>query len=184
MFPCWLQRVGEPVPHMRWGWGQVLGSGQRGWAGFLFPLCGAVCRNHDQYPAFAPGCSEIPLGFWSICILLLIIFPNCTCMQLFLAPYNFFVLWCLMWLLSWYTHCSKLSQPVSFPTEGSTPLFLRVKGPKLSSIKTLCWTVSKLWIQFLSLGPALFLRINSVEVILFIIFMLISCFLWWICSPG
>ena len=112
-----------------------------GWAGCLFPLGGAVCRNHDQHPAFAPGCSEIPLGFWSICILLLIIFPNCTCMQLLLAPYNFFVFWCLMCLLSRYTHCSKLSQPVSFPTEGSTPLFLTVKGTKLSSIKTSpCWT--------------------------------------------
>ena len=43
--------------------------------------------------------------------------------------------------MSRFTHCSKLSHPVSLPTEGSTPLFLTVKGPKLSSIQTsACWT--------------------------------------------
>ena len=122
---------------MRVGVGPRFRPGE--WPGCLFPLGGAVCRDPDQHPAFAPGCSEIAFGFGlfvSCCY-----FPNCTCMQLLLARYNFFVFWCLIWLLSRYTHCSKLSQPVSLPTEGSTPLFLTVKGPKLSSIKTSpCWT--------------------------------------------
>ena len=28
-------------------------------------LGGAVCRHHVQYPAFAPGTSEVAAGFWS-----------------------------------------------------------------------------------------------------------------------
>ena len=33
--------------------------------------------------------------FWSFCISLSIIYPNCTCTQLILVPYSFFVLSCL-----------------------------------------------------------------------------------------
>ena len=109
-----------------------------GWAGWFVPPWWCCVQESWPVPCFCSRLLWNRLRFWSICILLLIIFPN---MQLLLAPYNFFVFWCLMWLLSRFTHCSKLSQPVSLPTEGSTPLFLTVKGPKLSSIRTSpCWT--------------------------------------------
>ena len=38
-----------------------------------------------------PASQKWQLGFWSFCILLSIICPNCTGMQLFLVPYSFFV---------------------------------------------------------------------------------------------
>ena len=41
-----------------------------GWLGWsAHPLGGAVCRNHAEYPAFAPGISEAAVGFWPFCIL-------------------------------------------------------------------------------------------------------------------
>ena len=52
-----------------------------------------MCRDHVQYPAFAPGTSETAVGFWLPCILY-IICPTCACMQLFLAPYFFLVFCC------------------------------------------------------------------------------------------
>ena len=47
-------------------------------------------------PCFFPVLQKWQLGFWSFCIniSLSIIFPNCTRMQLFLAPYSFFVFCC------------------------------------------------------------------------------------------
>ena len=32
-----------------------------------------MCRAHAKYPAFAPGASEVVVGFWPFCILLVII---------------------------------------------------------------------------------------------------------------
>ena len=49
-----------------------------------------------QCPAFAPHSSEVAVGFfWSFCILLSIICPNCARLQLFLVPYSFFAFCCL-----------------------------------------------------------------------------------------
>ena len=45
----------------------------------LAVLC--VCRGHVQFPVFAPGSPEVAVGFfWSFCVLLSIICPNCACM--------------------------------------------------------------------------------------------------------
>ena len=48
--------------------------------------------------------------FVRFCILLSILRPNCTCMQLFLVPYSFFVFCCLRRHLSRCRRCSKGSQ--------------------------------------------------------------------------
>ena len=61
---------------------------------YLHLLGGAVCRDHAQSPASALGTSEVAVGFWPFCTLLLIICPNCTCMQLFLVSYSLFVFCC------------------------------------------------------------------------------------------
>ena len=66
-------------------------------------LGGAVCRDHVQYPAFAPGTSETAVGFWLSCILY-IICPPCACMQLFLAPHFFLVFCCFRRHLSRCKH--------------------------------------------------------------------------------
>ena len=48
--------------------------GLEGWLRWsVHPLGGAVCREHAQYPASAPGTSEAATGLWSFCILLFII---------------------------------------------------------------------------------------------------------------
>ena len=36
------------------------------------PLGGAVRTDHAQYPAFAPGTSEVAVGLWPFCILFII----------------------------------------------------------------------------------------------------------------
>ena len=72
------------------------------------------------------------LDFWSLCIFLLIICPNCPCMQLFLVPYTFSFC-CLRRHLSRWKHCSK-RDPGSGPSLPHSPLgilhpsFLGVKG--------------------------------------------------------
>ena len=33
-----------------------------------YPCGGAMCRDHAQYPAFAPGTSEVAVGLWPFCI--------------------------------------------------------------------------------------------------------------------
>ena len=68
------------------------------------PFGGVECRGHAQCPAFAPDplllCSWLfRSGSWIFFFLVFSIFlsiicPNCTCMQLFLVPYNFFVFCC------------------------------------------------------------------------------------------
>ena len=61
--------MGRPEGRLRWS---------------AYPRGGAVCRHHVQYPAFAPGTSDVSVGFWPFYILLFIICPNCACVQLFL----------------------------------------------------------------------------------------------------
>lgn len=75
------------------------------------PLGGAVCRDHVQLPAFAPGSSEVALGLWPFCILLFSLCLNCPCVWLFLVLYSFFIFCC------WGRHLSRSkcrrSKPVS-----------------------------------------------------------------------
>lgn len=56
------------------------GGGSEDWEGGMGwlrrsadPFGGVVYRAHAQYPAFAPGASEVVVGFWPFCILLFII---------------------------------------------------------------------------------------------------------------
>ena len=69
------------------------------------PPCGGRCRDHAQDPAFVPGTSEVAIEFWPS--------VSCSCVQLFLIPYSFFV-FCLREVrrrhLSRCKHCSKESQ--------------------------------------------------------------------------
>ena len=46
------------------------------------------------FPAFAPSSSKVAVRFLVSLYLLSRIGPNCTCIQLFLAPYSFFVFCC------------------------------------------------------------------------------------------
>ena len=62
------------VGRVRWPlkWVRVRIGWRVGLDGWLWwsahPLGGAVCRNHAEYPAFAPGISEAAVGFWPFCI--------------------------------------------------------------------------------------------------------------------
>ena len=72
---------------------------------FAHRLVGAMCQDHTQFPAFAPGSSEMAVGLWCFCILLFVIaFP---CVQLCLVPYNFFVFCCSRRCLSRCKHSYK-----------------------------------------------------------------------------
>ena len=83
------------------------------------------------------------LDFWSLCILLLIICPNCSCMQVFSVPYtSSFCCWRRH--LSRGKHCSKGTQgqvPACLILLWGIlhPLFLRVKGLKVSYFETSSW---------------------------------------------
>ena len=78
---CFLRRV---------GWFLKRGEGRIESRGGLGGLClppttvpgGAVCRDRAQYPAFAASTSEMIVGLWPFCILLLVIVPithTCGC---------------------------------------------------------------------------------------------------------
>ena len=94
------------------------GVGLEGWLScFAHPFGGVVCWGHAQHPAFAPDTlillpapQKWQLGFWSLCIWLFMIRPNCACTQLFLVPYSFFVFCCWRRRLSRCKHYSKGSQ--------------------------------------------------------------------------
>ena len=53
-----------------------------------------MCRDQAWCPVLAPSISEAVLGFPSFCILLFVICPSCFTVQLFLAPFSFFVFCC------------------------------------------------------------------------------------------
>ena len=57
-----------------------------------------------------PALQKWQLDFWSFCIFLSIICPNCACTQLFLVPYGFFVFCFSRRRLSRCKHCSRGSQ--------------------------------------------------------------------------
>ena len=97
------------------------GVGPEGWLRlFAYPLGGAECRGHVQCPAFC--CWLFRSGSWAFFGLLYLlsrICPNCTCTQLFLVPYSFFVSCCSRSRLSRCKHGRPAaegprSQPVSF----------------------------------------------------------------------
>ena len=97
---------------LKWGVGSGRSMGQvEAWLRWsAHPLGGAVCSDHARSPAFALDTSEVAVGFWSFCIFLFIICPNCPCMKLFLVPCSFFVFCCWRRGLSRCKHCSKGSQ--------------------------------------------------------------------------
>ena len=101
------------------------GAGPEAWLRcFAHPSGGGVCRGHAQFPAFAPGSSKVAVGFYGLLVSFgFRICLNCSCMQLFLVAYSFFVFCCSRRGVSRCKHCnttakSPRSQPVSIGTEG------------------------------------------------------------------
>ena len=107
--PCLLPKWGwaGPLNGVRVGTDVVPAREISGLGGLPPPLGGAMCRDQAQHPAFAPGNSEVAVGFWSFCILLPKICLSCPCMQLFLVSYSVFVFCGLRRHLSRWKHCSK-----------------------------------------------------------------------------
>ena len=85
-----------------------------------------------QYPAFAPNThfflpalQKWQLDFGALCIFLSIICSSCTCTQLFLVPYSFFVFCCSKRHLSRYQPSSKGPKALNAKTsisDGQLPL--------------------------------------------------------------
>ena len=70
-----------------------------------------MCSALLWLPALQKLRQEWPFGFfWSFCIFLSIICTNCTYMQLFLVPYDFFIFCCWKRHLSRCKHCGKAFQ--------------------------------------------------------------------------
>jgi len=101
-FPCLLPPRGVwwAVSLNRARVGVCPGSGSRGLRSFAQPR-GDVWEEHVQCLTFAPDTMFLLqvlqkwlLGFLDSWYLLFLIFPNCTCTQLFLVPYSFFVFCC------------------------------------------------------------------------------------------
>ena len=104
------------------GWGEEwICGGQKGFAWSAHPLCGALCRYHAGYPAFAPRTSEVAVGSWPFCIFLFTVCATCSHMQLFLVSYRFFVFCCLR-------RCPGASTAI--------------KGPKSQVPACLKWTIT------------------------------------------
>ena len=82
------------------------------------------------------------LGFWSLCIFLSIICPNCTYMQLFVVPYSFFVFCCSRRCLSRCKHGSKGFQ-VPGPSLSQHLLSKSVRIYETISIKYLMWCLAQ-----------------------------------------
>ena len=85
--------------------------GQRGGLGVLPTPSVVLCAGGMRSTLLLlPAFQRQQLGFWSLFISLSIICPKCTCTQLFLVPYSFFVFCCSRRCLSRCQHCSKGSQ--------------------------------------------------------------------------
>ena len=67
---------------------------------------------HSSTVLLLPAPQKWQLGFWSFGILLSIRCPNCTCTQLFLVPYYFFV---FCWLKAVFVQVQALQQRVLGP---------------------------------------------------------------------
>ena len=85
--------------------------GPKGWFRCLpTPLVVVCVGGMLSTPFLLPAVQKWQLSFWSFCILLTIICPNCTCTQLFLVPYSLFVFCCPRRHSSRCKHRSKGSQ--------------------------------------------------------------------------
>ena len=85
--------------------------GPEGWFRCLPTPLVVVCVGGMLRTLFLlPAIQKWQLSFWSFCILLTIICPNCTCTQLFLVPYSLFVFCCSRRHSSRCRHHSKGSQ--------------------------------------------------------------------------
>ena len=119
---CSSQEWKQGTVSLSWSW---RGIGVRpgvqpegGLGGFPTPLVVLGVRGMPSTLLLLPVLQKWQVGFfWSFCILLSIICPNCQCMQLFLVPYCFFVFCFSRRCLSRCKHCGKGS---------------RVSGPSLS----------------------------------------------------
>ena len=91
-----------------------------------------LCARGKSTLLLLPALQTHPLYFWSLCILLFIICPNCAGMQLFSAPYSFFVFCCLRRCLCRCNHCSK--RPQTQPCLITTPS--HIKPTPFTAMKT------------------------------------------------
>ena len=102
-----------------------------------------------------PALQKWLLGFLVSLYLLSRICPNCTCTQLFLVPYSFFVFCCSRRCLSGCKHCSTAaksprSQPVSPPGDQSRGLNERMFTSALSSHSATGYLLCReLWLRML-----------------------------------
>ena len=110
-------------------------TGQLRWS--AHPAGYAVCRDHVQDPAFAPGTSEVAAGFWPFCILFFIICPNCTCMQLVLVPYSFFV------FCSRGDVCPGASTPVKGPRSQPASVVIDSASQRQLKLNSAAWAIQK-----------------------------------------
>ena len=63
LIPPLVGRVRWPLRWVRVGIDWRVGL--EGWLWWsAHPRGGAVCKDHAEYPAFAPGISEVAVGFW------------------------------------------------------------------------------------------------------------------------
>ena len=78
----------------------------------LVVLCAGVVHSTVLLPTLLLllDLQKLQLAFWSFRILLSVICPSCTCTQLFLAPYSFFVFCGSRRSLSRCQHCSQGSR--------------------------------------------------------------------------
>ena len=85
-----------------------------GWLRRLAHLSGGiVCREHAEYPAFAPGSSKVPVGF-SVSVSFARICPNHVCTWLLLVPNSLFVFCCLRTSVSRCKYCSTAAKGPRF----------------------------------------------------------------------
>ena len=69
-----------------------LGVRPEGWLRwFAHPLGDVECRDHAQYPAFAPSTSEVAVGFFVSFVQFL---PQLRMYAVLFSPYSFFVFCC------------------------------------------------------------------------------------------
>ena len=89
--PCSLPKKGW-AGFLGGGWGEGSRGWATGWLGcFARPFGDAAMQGHAQYPALAPGFSEMAVEFSGLFVSFVHNSPHCPCRQLFLVPYSFFV---------------------------------------------------------------------------------------------
>lgn len=84
-------------------------------------LRGAVCRDHEQHPAFA---SDTSVEFWVFWYLVIHKLPRCACSQLVLVLYDFFV-FCSSRRLRHLSRCKHCSGGPQVPACLKTTLKIR-----------------------------------------------------------